>query len=152
MGLNWSDFSTPESDAMEKKYLPDNGEGDNKATQAVTACVKLIYKWFNDGDVFDNTYTLKGWANDLSTYANWLYKFVPGTQDILRRIERINDEEEYTQLLYDLMNTVMTEKLLGKLESQSAEDSVYECIGPFEFDDSYDDDDDEYDDDDDDWA
>lgn len=150
MGLNWSDFSTPESDAMEKKYLPDNGEGDNKATQAVTACVKLIYKWFNDGDVFDNTYTLKGWANDLSTYANWLYKFVPETKDILTRIERINDEEEYTQLLYDLMNTVMTERLLGKLESQPAEDSVYECTGPFEFDDSYDDDD--YDEDDDDWA
>ena len=36
------------------KYMPDIGEGDSLASQMVTAVNKLIYKWYNDGDVYDN--------------------------------------------------------------------------------------------------
>lgn len=43
-------------DEVIELYLPDRGEGKTKATQIVTAVNKLIYKWFNDGDVYDNTY------------------------------------------------------------------------------------------------
>ena len=42
--ITWSSFDTPESNALEKKYLPAHGDGDNMATQAVTATTKLIYK------------------------------------------------------------------------------------------------------------
>ena len=35
------------------KYLPTVGEGDTFATQIVTAINMLIYKWYNDGDVYD---------------------------------------------------------------------------------------------------
>lgn len=55
------------------KYLPNRGDGDSRGTQAATAISKLVYKWFNDGDVFDNTFGLEGWANDISGSANWLY-------------------------------------------------------------------------------
>ena len=40
------------------KYLPNRGDGDSRGTQAATAISKLVYKWFNDGDVFDNTFGL----------------------------------------------------------------------------------------------
>ena len=70
------------------KYLPDSGEGDNMATQTVTAVNKLVYKWYNDGDVYDNSTAsgLDGWGNDLSDYANWLAKNIDGCKDILDRI------------------------------------------------------------------
>ena len=72
MSVDWSYFD--KFDGIIDKYLPTKGEGETKATQIVTAINKLIYKWYNDGDVFDNTYHLEGWANDLSDYANWLYE------------------------------------------------------------------------------
>lgn len=131
--LTWADFSTPETDAMEKKYLPRTGEGENMATQTVTAVCKLIYKWFNDGDVFDNTYALEGWANDLSSYANWLDSHVPEAADVLARIENVTGESDYTRLLYDLMNTTLNQGLLSTLETIPATDSVYDCDGPYEF-------------------
>lgn len=50
--ITWKDFSSSE---LEKKYLPENGEGNSLASQAVTAVSKLVYKWFNDGDVYDKS-------------------------------------------------------------------------------------------------
>ena len=61
-------------------YLPDTGEGDTMATQICTAVNKLIYGWYNDGDVYDNTYMIDGWCNDLSSYANWLYGHVSASK------------------------------------------------------------------------
>ena len=70
--VDWSYYDKPEFKAINSEYLPARGEGETKATQIVTAVNKLVYKWYNDGDVFDNTGALSGWANDLSSYANWL--------------------------------------------------------------------------------
>ena len=65
MAVDWSYFD--KFDPLQDKYLPNRGEGDTIATQIVTAVAKLIYKWYNDGDVFDNTWYLDGWLNDLSS-------------------------------------------------------------------------------------
>ena len=70
MAVDWGYYD--KFDGLMDKYLPMHGEGETKATQIVTAVNKLVYKWYNDGDVFDNTLHLEGWANDLSDYANWL--------------------------------------------------------------------------------
>ena len=74
MAVDWSYFNQYEE--LINVYMPIQGEGDTMATQAVTAVNKLIYKWYNDGDVYDNTYQMNGWANDLSSYANWLCKYL----------------------------------------------------------------------------
>lgn len=66
--VSWSYFRR--FDEIIDKYLPASGEGENMASQIVTAVNKLIYKWYNDGDVYDNTGYLEGWANDISDYAN----------------------------------------------------------------------------------
>lgn len=39
------------------KYMSNQGEGDTLASQIVTAINKLVYKWYNDGDVFDNVHS-----------------------------------------------------------------------------------------------
>ena len=89
-----------------ENIFPRHGDGDSKGTQAATAISKIVYKWFNDGDVFDNTFGLEGWANDISGSANWLYEYVKGTKDVLDSIARISTEDEYTELLYELCKVV----------------------------------------------
>ena len=132
-------------------YLPSNGEGDTMATQAVTAITKLIYKWYNDGDVYDNTYQLNGWANDLSSYANWLYTYIPETQTILDKISEISDDDDYEDLILRPLADIIFDANYLKYLNTFAEKkgSIYDCTGPFEFDDSCDEDEydeDEYDD------
>lgn len=122
------------------KYLPDSGEGDNMATQTVTAVNKLVYKWYNDGDVYDNSTAsgLDGWGNDLSDYANWLAKNIDGCKDILDRIFEIHygDNGAYEDLLKDLANNCLDENLLSGLATQPKEGSIYDCPGDYSFDES----------------
>ena len=102
------------------------------ATQAVTATSKLIYKYFNDGDVFDNNYHLRSWSNDIASYANWLEAYVDGAGEILRRIEEVMTEDEYVEeILYPLYKLIFREDLLEKLEKNPAKDSVYTCKGTY---------------------
>ena len=139
--LTWDDFSNVESDAVERAFLPTEGEGDNFASQAVTAIVKLIYKWFNDGDVYDNRYGLSGWANDLSSYANWLYEYVPDVSDILMRIKKIGDDKNaYAHILYDTMEGIMNWDFVNAHKDEPCKDTIYECRGPFAFKEYYEDD------------
>ena len=130
---SWDDFKSPEADALSNKYLPVKGDGDNQASQAVTAASKLIYKWFNDGDVYDNHYALEGWANDISGSANWLYNYIPGAADILKRIETISDADGYDDILWDIYNLVFDKDLLTELETKPKVGDAYREEGPFEF-------------------
>lgn len=147
------DDKSPEHQAL-SNYLPPTGEGDTKASQIATAVFKLVFRWFNDGDVYDNSYYMQGWANDLSSYANWLYKYVPATQDILDRIYDCNSEEAYEEILSDLMVATGDAEDLENWEKEPKQGSVYNCNGPFkwidleaedeEYEDSWEDDEDEY--------
>lgn len=129
--MSWNDFDKFEE--IDEKYLPSKGEGETVATQIVTAVTKLVYKWFNDGDVYDNTYYLSGWCNDLSSYANWLYDNAEGASEILDRIKNISSDHEYEKLLYDLCELTLNFKYLAKYEVQDRVDSIYNCDGPFQF-------------------
>ena len=130
-GHQWSDFDKY-SDIMEE-YLPVRGQGDTKATQIVTAISKLVYKWYNDGDVFDNTYFLKGWANDLSSYANWLDAYVEGADTILDNIKACETDDDYENLLYNLCKKFAKPEYLAKMDKQKAEGDIYHCEGPYEY-------------------
>lgn len=127
---NWSDFD--KFDAVIEKYMPRIGQGETKASQVCTAVNKLVYKWFNDGDVFDNTFYLEGWFNDLSDYANWLDRYTD-FGDILRRIATCDDEDDYTDLLYDLCVAALDEDYLMGLSMIQKEGDIYNCAGDFRF-------------------
>ena len=128
--MDWSYFD--KFDAICDKYLPVSGEGDTIATQIVTAVCKLIYKWYNDGDVYDNTHYMNGWCNDLSSYANWLRKYTE-TKYILDNIDEVMNDDEYEQLLADLADTLLDENKLSELNKQEKVGSIYKCGGPYEF-------------------
>ena len=115
------------------KYMPSYGEGESMASQIVTAVNKLIYKWYNDGDVFDNTRFLTGWANDLSSYANWLYTYVPKSQGILEGVWECYNDIEYEALLADLADVLLNDDDLAFIDCWTKMGSIYECEGPFAF-------------------
>ena len=143
--VDWSYYDKFED--LINKYMPDEGEGETLASQIVTAVNKLIYKWYNDGDVFDNVNSgLNGWANDLSDYANWLYKYAPGdAPSILKNIYGMGDESDYETLLKELADNLLDENLLSSLE-KAKQGSIYDCDGPFEFSEYDEEDEDEWDD------
>lgn len=114
------------------KYLPDRGEGDTLKTQISCAVCKLIYKWFNDGDVYDNTHGMSGFANDISSQANWLAEHIPGASEILDRIKGCDSEDTYTEIMYELGE--LCEKCCTSSEyDKPKEGSVYDCSGPYEY-------------------
>lgn len=129
--LDWGDFSDPTHDKIEHDYLPDYGEGKTKMSQAITASSKLIYRWFNDGDFFDARVDLPLDGEDLSSYANWLYKHIPETRDILDRVKDMFCGTGYIELLYDLYLTIYTQEMADKYAQQEKVDSIYDCDGPF---------------------
>lgn len=126
--VGWEDFNS--IGKITGQYLPPKGEGDNMATQACVAINKLVFKWYNDGDVFDNRYYMEGWANDLSTYANWLYNHLEMVE--LNKIEYVQRDDEYEQLLFDVAS-MFTEEYLKELEKLPKTGSVYTEEGPFKF-------------------
>lgn len=140
--MEWSYFD--KFDSLTDKYLPDCGEGETMASQIVTAVCKLVYKWYNDGDVFDNTGMMSGWCNDLSSYANWLLAHTP-FGDVLTRVFDCMNDEEYEDLLVDLADLLLVEEYLDEMNGHEKVGSIYDCDGPFKFvEESEDEDDEEY--------
>lgn len=130
--MDWNYF-----DKFEKiidKYMESQGEGENKASQVVTAVNKLIYKWYNDGDVYDNTCFLTGWANDLSSYANWLAKYTDeNVNGILSEVFFARNDEDYEVILKNLADYLLKEDLLEEYSREEKIGSIYECDGNFKF-------------------
>lgn len=130
MAVNWDYFDRFEK--VTSNYLPNYGEGDTIASQAVTAVTKLVYKWYNDGDVFDNTKYLEGWANDLSSYANWLAKYTPAGS-ILSRVYECYTGDDYEDLLQDLADLILDADWLEEWKDVPKAESIYDCTGDFKF-------------------
>lgn len=134
MSVDWKYYDDKRFEVLDDLYLPTRGEGETKATQIVTAVNKLIYKWYNDGDVFDNTYHLNGWANDLSSYANWLYYYTKDeVQDILNKIKKCYSDGDYEDLLKELADTLLQEEYLAEQNKIEKEKSIYDCDGKFKY-------------------
>lgn len=125
------------------KYMPGCGDGNTMASQIVTAVNKLIYKWYNDGDVYDNTHHLRGWCNDLSGYANWLAAHC-GLDYILDRIIDAMDDGEYEDILAELAETCLNEKYLAEYADIPKDGSIYGCNGEYSFVEQPEDDDEYY--------
>ena len=134
---DWGFFNKYEE--VTGKRLPDYGEGETMGSQIVTAVTKLVYKYYNDGDVDDNTGALEGWGNDLSSYANWLFENVDEAGFILSRIDECYDGSDYEDLLADLAEITLDEDFLEEYDARPKQGSIYDCAGPFRFEEPRDD-------------
>ena len=132
MSVQWDYYDKFET--LIDKYMQPRGEGETKASQIVTAVNKLVYKWYNDGDVFDNTKYLEGWANDLSSYANWLYHHTTEkVQTILNKVYDCHIDSDYENLLRELADELLDEKYLEKQNEVEKEFTIYDYDGKFKF-------------------
>ena len=108
------------------KYLPSEGQGENKASQLVTATNKIIYGWYNNGD------TISGDGNDLTSYANWIDRHIkePEIRKILKDdfIDYI-DTCYLDEIILPLIKFVFREDFLEGLAAQEIEGNIYECSG-----------------------
>lgn len=126
--VSWDDFD--KFNSIEKSYLPRQGQGMNMMNQICTCVSKIIFKWFNDGDVVDNVSTgLEGWTNDLSSYGNWLQCYVPEAEEAIKDIlfNTHGREEKYEQYLYNLAETLLNEQIARKYEQKDRIGDVYSC-------------------------
>lgn len=129
--VDWSYYD--KFDKIIDKYLPARGEGETLATQFCTAVNKLVYKYYNDGDIFDNSYYLTETGNDLSSYANWIAKHSKTAKAILERIEKIYIEDDYEDLLADLADEILNEDFLSEANKKEKHGSIYNCAGQFHY-------------------
>lgn len=141
--MSWTD----KYDDVIDTYMPDMGEGDTRASQTATAMNKLMYKWYNDGDVFDNHWKdglFLGGFNDLSSYANWLYKYGPKRlRFMMQGVHSCESDSDYEELLEMMAAECLDESYLEYMSQEDRVGSIYNCNGPFEFEESYDDDEDD---------
>ena len=111
---------------LTNKYLPEDGQGESKASQLVTAANKIIYGWYNNGD------TISGNGNDLTSYANWIDKYIKEPE--IRKILKddyidYNDTYYLSEIILPLIKFVFREDFLEGLAVQEAEGDIYECNG-----------------------
>lgn len=131
--VDWNYYNKPEFKEVNEKYLSNEGQGDTLASQIVAVVNKLVYKWYNDGDVYDNVNSgMIGGANDLSDYANWLYEYCKPAAKILNDIKRCSTDEVYEDILKQLADTCLNMEYLATMEQPSQGD-IYNCDGPFLF-------------------
>lgn len=128
--MTWESFD--KFNEIVSEYMPEYGEGETLASQTVTAVNKLIYKWYNDGDVYDNTYFMNGWANDLSSYANWLSKYVDAGS-ILDDIQNCLLDDDYEEILWKLAEKYLNREYLGRLSNKQKQGTIYKCVGKYEW-------------------
>ena len=111
---------------LTNKYLPEEGQGENKTSQLVTAANNIIYGWYNNGD------TISGDGNDLTSYANWIDRHIkePEIRKILKddHID-YNDTYYLSEIILPLIKFVFREDFLEGLAVQEAEGDIYECQG-----------------------
>ena len=111
---------------LTNKYLPSEGQGENKASQLVTAANKIIYGWYNNGD------TISGNGNDLTSYANWIDQHIkePEIRKILKD-DYIDYSDTYylSEIILPLIKFVFREDFLEELAAQEIEGSIYNCDG-----------------------
>lgn len=128
--VNWISFD--KFDKIKDRYVHGSGEGDTMAQQMISAVKNIVDSWYRDGNVYDNSYELGGNRKDISTFANWLYTYIPETKQILDGIKNVKNGEEYEDLLDRLYSTIYQDNMLNKYSNEEAIDSIFDCAGnPF---------------------
>lgn len=141
---------TPAFEALTDEYMPGVGAGDTMLSGLLVAANKLIYKWYNDGDVFDNTENgLEGFCNDISGSANWLNRYgTPRMRAILDTVYKCWTEDKYGELINkleeELERFANNEDIVEEYKSKPLEGDPYNESGPYEYQECYDEEEDEW--------
>lgn len=140
--VSWDYFSKPEFKKILNEYLPDYGEGHTMANQIATAVNRLVYRWYNDGDVYDNHWygmNYYDFTNDLSDVGNWLSKNVKDVRGTLLAVHGCDSESDYEDILKNIADTLLNDSVMSRYSDRAAVGSIYNCNGPFSVEEDYED-------------
>ena len=76
---------------------------------------------------------MEGWANDLSSYANWLYENTKNAWKILSKISNCLTESDYEDLLKELADELLNKEFLAEQSKEEKTGTIYECDGKFKY-------------------
>lgn len=121
--VRWSDYDQFED--ILNRYLPEDGQGDTRAEQAVTAINKLVYAFYNNGAVIADT--LPEYDPNLESYATWLRKHTSSRAVLLLvKLEDAEDTDSYANYLYELTDYLLDEPKLRTLSKYNTVGDIYE--------------------------
>lgn len=128
-------------DEATEAYMPSTGEGNSLLTQLLVAANKIIYKWYNDGDVIDSSNGL-GWVNDISGSANWIDNYAPTViSNPLRRVFDCYSNRDYQEYVIDPFEVSLDKYFASEewkeLLDEPKRGNVYDEDGIYQF--NYDD-------------
>lgn len=85
-------------------WVPSSGKSDNKAGELVRAMMKLLYRDYNDGDVFYEGYGIETCADAVA----YLCKYVPGVEGLFE-VSALHQEQgdAYTERLQEISAKVL---------------------------------------------
>lgn len=121
--VRWSDYDQFED--ILNRYLPEDGQGDTRAEQAVTAINKLVYAFYNNGAVIADA--LSEYDPNLRSYAAWLRKHTSSRAVLLLvKLEDAEDTDSYAKYLYELTDYLLDEPKLRTLSKYDTVGDIYE--------------------------
>ena len=121
--IRWSEYDQFED--ILNRYLPEEGQGDTRAAQAVTAINNLVYAFYNDGTVVAEN--LPEYDPDLNCYAKWLRKHMSSRAVLLViKLEDAETLDEYSQILFELTDYLLDEPRLRTLAKYKTVGDIYE--------------------------
>ena len=87
--------------------VPDNGKCDTLAGEIIRAINKIEYRWFNDGDRFNEDYGIETCGQPAYFLADYIYEQGDETpfrpfRDILLNVDTDNDDLAYERLIDEL--------------------------------------------------
>lgn len=115
-------------------YFVRIGQGDTMANQICVAVNRIVRRWFNDGDVFDNTSGFGDSQDEhLADCANWLAQHLPNKVRMeLAQVKYVQDYEEYEEILQGLCDICLNEEFLDRYDAYPADGDIFNCKGEFE--------------------
>lgn len=121
--VRWSDYDQFED--ILNRYLPEEGQGDTRAGQTVTAINKLVYAFYNNDAVIADV--LPEYDPNLKSYATWLRKHTSSRAVLLLvKLEDAEDLDSYAEYLYELTDYLLDEPKLRTLSKYNTVGDIYE--------------------------
>lgn len=121
--VRWSDYDQFED--ILNRYLPEDGQGETRAEQTVTAINKLVYAFYNNDAVIADA--LPEYDPDLKSYATWLRKHTSSRAVLLLvKLEDAEDLDSYAEYLYELTDYLLDEPKLRTLSKYNTVGDIYE--------------------------
>ena len=119
--VEWSDFNRFHND---EKYLPNRGEGETMASQLAVAEVKIIYRYFNDGETISHAIGTQ--SGNMRSYADWIEENIPELSELMAKFPK-NRGPKYELFLYKLAEE--TDRIIDSYADKPKVGTVYPSSG-----------------------